>query len=332
MTPSLTALRPEGVARRLLRGLDRGAAVAGLKLERPALISLLFHSIFDGPDELGLDLVHPQEGLTTEALRSCLEQFLAAGYEFVGVGDIEAGLETGRRYACLTFDDGYANNLRAVPILEEYGVPAAVFVASGHVERAKRFWWDVIWVERRRRGVSPATIEREIAVVKAGVSDLDASLEREFGAGSSDPSSDLDRPLTPGELAQLAHHPLLTVGNHTVNHALLTTLDEEAVRDELVGAQEYIAGVTGLRPSAVAYPNGDVNREVAAIAGTLGLTVGFTTTPRKEALPVSSVQLLRLGRFQIRETIGLRMEVTAVRSGIQPLNSVRRARAWLAQR
>jgi len=43
----------------------------------------------------------------------------------------------------ITFDDGYADNfLNAKPLLEEYDVPATVFVASGYTGHDREFWWD----------------------------------------------------------------------------------------------------------------------------------------------------------------------------------------------
>lgn len=43
----------------------------------------------------------------------------------------------------LTFDDGYADNLHnAKPLLERYGIPATVFLASGYIGGRREFWWD----------------------------------------------------------------------------------------------------------------------------------------------------------------------------------------------
>ena len=40
----------------------------------------------------------------------------------------------------LTFDDGYYNNHLALPVLEEFDVPALFFISTNHVKQQKCFW------------------------------------------------------------------------------------------------------------------------------------------------------------------------------------------------
>lgn len=43
----------------------------------------------------------------------------------------------------VTFDDGYADNLhQAKPLLEQYNIPATIFVTTGYIGRNREFWWD----------------------------------------------------------------------------------------------------------------------------------------------------------------------------------------------
>jgi peptidoglycan/xylan/chitin deacetylase (PgdA/CDA1 family) len=60
--------------------------------------------------------------------------------------DLARGVRNGRvadRALCVTFDDGYVDNLSvAKPLLERYDVPATVFVTTGPAGRDREFWWD----------------------------------------------------------------------------------------------------------------------------------------------------------------------------------------------
>lgn len=79
---------------------------------------------------------------------------------------------------CITFDDGYADNLLiAKPILEELEIPAAFFLTSGYLQGARNFWWDALeqpFFQRRR---IPATFE---LALESGPLALDLAEDAEY--------------------------------------------------------------------------------------------------------------------------------------------------------
>jgi peptidoglycan/xylan/chitin deacetylase (PgdA/CDA1 family) len=61
---------------------------------------------------------------------------------------------------CITFDDGYADNLHAAkPALELYGVPGTVFVTLGYIGMPGNLWWD----ELARLVLDPALRQEELS-------------------------------------------------------------------------------------------------------------------------------------------------------------------------
>lgn len=63
----------------------------------------------------------------------------------------------------ITFDDGYADNLyQAKPLLEQYKVPATVFVTSGYVGQSDEFWWDELDRLLLQPGVLPEILSLNI--------------------------------------------------------------------------------------------------------------------------------------------------------------------------
>ena len=141
--------------------------------------------------------------------RQFVRNFTNHGYRFVSPREILDGLEAEARAALITFDDGYYNNMRAVPLLEEFRIPAVFCISTNHVETGKAFWWDALYREARSLGWSASRTDRARSALKLlRTRDAERQLCTEFGEAALRPVSDLDRPMTSNELARLASHPL----------------------------------------------------------------------------------------------------------------------------
>lgn len=286
----------------LARGVDwlddrLAAATLGQRRERPALLGFLFHGVFESAQEIAAERVWPAQPLQTEELTRFIEYFLLAGYRFVRPADIIAGLDPSGYYALLTFDDGYANNQRALPILRTLSVPATFFISARHVAEGRAFWWDVVYRERRRRGAAFAAIRREIQSLKRRTAhDLEAYLRHTFATDAMQPVSDTDRPFTTAELRTFAADPLVSLGNHTMDHLDLTQQGPAGVAAEIRDCQTYLTNVTGAAPEILAYPNGSYDESSIAAARAAGLPLAVTVGYGKTHLPLTGTASMRIAR------------------------------------
>jgi peptidoglycan/xylan/chitin deacetylase (PgdA/CDA1 family) len=291
------------VKRSLVRAVDwlddRLAAVSlARRRERPGLLGFLFHGVFASRAEVEAGANWPAQPLLAEELGRFIEYFLAQGYRFVSPADVLAGLDTSGHYALLTFDDGYANNLRALPVLASFAVPATFFVSARHVAEGRAFWWDVVYRERRRRGASFEAIRREVGELRRLLpEEIEAQLHRDFGPEAMRPIGDGDRPLTAEELRTLARHPLVTVGNHGATHPDLTRVDAARLAAEIGECQVFLEAVTGAIPVAFAYPDGRFDERAIRAASEAGLRLAVTTRRAKAHLPLTPGSSMAIPRM-----------------------------------
>lgn len=318
----------------------RGLAQAGLKLsdalcmgltpawarEAPGLIVVALHSLCRSRAQLHDPAIVADQNVCVDDLRSLIEAVLASGYTVVSPDDVAAGLAGGGKYAMLTFDDGYFNNVLALDVLEEFQVPAAFFISSGHVLQGKGFWWDAVSRELSRAGASRAARNAELRRLKAlSPAGVEAAVRVRFGPHALRPRGDTDRPFTAPELADFARHRWVHIGNHTVDHAILTRCSRDEMQRQIRDCQEALQAITGRAPVAIAYPNGNHSAAVVTAAHAAGLRVGLTVHPAKNRLPAlaGSSRLMELGRFYFHGRPDPALEFRSYRCGFLPSRLVR---------
>jgi peptidoglycan/xylan/chitin deacetylase (PgdA/CDA1 family) len=268
--------------------------------DRCGVIGVLLHSVFGSEREIARDHVFPMEHATVARLRRFVEHFLDHGYRFLLPADLTGNLSPPQRVVLLTFDDGYANFLHVVPLLDEYGIRATLFPVSHNVEKNEGFWWDVVYRLERKAGRSPGAIEQKLAALRGLTCDeVRRRVTDRYGQRSLQPLGDLDRPLTADELKELADNPRVCIGNHTANHANLLMHSAEGVMEQITRAQVTLREMTGKTPRAISYPFGVVSAEIAEAARRAGLSLGFTTHSHPMGIPqdLGLNARLRLGRY-----------------------------------
>ena len=138
---------------RRARGKARHTLHARRRFEPLALI-LTYHQICERDVDPWNNAVTPANFREQLAV---LEQIASP----VDINEIAQAAERGsfahlpRRAVAITFDDGYANNLRhAAPALVEAKMPGTVFVTTGMVDHPREFWND----ELERIFLNPGTL------------------------------------------------------------------------------------------------------------------------------------------------------------------------------
>jgi peptidoglycan/xylan/chitin deacetylase (PgdA/CDA1 family) len=268
-----------------IRKLDEVCARVQVSVaeRRGGLISLFLHNLFTDELEIERDLAYPQQRFTVAHLRQLIGYFQGAGHRFVTAEEVIAGLPAAGRYVLLSFDDGYYNNQRALPVLEQFQVPAVFYIPAQMVAEGRGFWWDALYRVRRQAGHDPVSIFSEITRRAVGrTEDIEQALIAEFGGISFQPVGETDRLFTAEELRRFAAHPLVRIGNHGCLHEHLTSYPADAAAERIGRAQSLLREMTGQTPVAIAYPYGSCDANIARAARAAGLKLGVTTVPRKE--------------------------------------------------
>jgi peptidoglycan/xylan/chitin deacetylase (PgdA/CDA1 family) len=297
----------------LYRLLRRATAPA-----RSQVAILLYHRIYQtavDPWELCVSPPHFAEHL--EVLRT--------NYPIMRLDDLVTSLEEGcvpKRGVVVTFDDGYGDNFaNAKPLLEEFKVPATIFVASDSLDSPIEFWWDALervvlqpeslperlelHVEGRVHAWPTANVrERERAYMSVHhllqplrASERNPIMSEILTWARVAPVDRPDyRPLTSGELIQMAQSEFVTIGAHTMSHAFLSAIAEEEQYDEMAGSRDRLQEITGCGVDTFSYPYGNVTCDTVRIAE----RAGFKAAVTMEAHPVEAgANPLQLGRLPV---------------------------------
>jgi peptidoglycan/xylan/chitin deacetylase (PgdA/CDA1 family) len=305
-------------ARAMLLTLDRLIARSSFAMgnEEGVLLTFLFHGLLADPREAHSGLADPQ-GITVEMFQRFLDHFQKHSYTFVSPEDISRGLQPSGKHVLVTFDDGYYSNTKALPLLEAFRVPAVLFVSTQHVIQGKAFWWDVLERKAHLRGTPSRQIQHMVERLKRlKTAEAETQVRAQFGPDALRPVNDVDRPFTPHELRDFAAHPLISLGNHTTDHAILTNYSPAEVREQIQEAQNDLQKMTGKTPTIIAYPNGNETPAIADAARSAGLLFGLGVHPGRNCLPLlpGSHGAMTLKRFTLTGDCAIEAQCRVSRS------------------
>lgn len=263
--------------------------------QRARLSVLISHRVLARPDPL-----FPDEMDAARFDQLC--GWLKSWFNVLPLDQAVASLQNGSlpaRAACITFDDGYADNHAvALPILRRHGLCATFFIATGFLDGG-RMWNDTIIETIRacpqatldldalglgRHAV--ASIDEKRAAITAVIDSIKyrpvaervAVTEQLAALARVQPPQDL---MMSSQAVREMRQAGMQIGAHTVSHPILARLSTEQVRDEIGQSKQFLEQLLNERVGLFAYPNGkpgvDYQVDSVAVARELGFDAAVST-------------------------------------------------------
>lgn len=229
--------------------------------------------------------------------------WLQRHFDCVPLSELLACPAGARPRLALSFDDGWRDNAeQAYPLLQRYGVPASIFLATDFIGSRQRFWWEAIGETLWRDPVAAAD------ALRTPLAALGQALPAELLRDTREPARSvlLERflqglkALPPSTLQALADacppapqaetldwaqvrameaSGLVRFGPHGASHAILTRLDGAQLAADLARSQQVLAQHCRAPLPVYCYPNGDHSAPVREAVAALGYRHALATRP-----------------------------------------------------
>ena len=248
---------------------------------------LIFHRVLPEPDPIYPDEIHVRRFYEVCG-------WLKSWFNILPLDAAIAHLKEGTlpaRAACITFDDGYADNHDvALPILQRHGLPATFFIATGFLDGG-RMWNDTV-IESVRHTMATTldlgelgrfavgTPAEKAAAIGAIIGKikylpvaerLDAAQRIASAAHVNPPNNLMMTSLQVKAMRQAG----MQIGAHTVSHPILARLSNEQARAEIKGSKDFLEHLLGERVGLFAYPNGKPGEDYVPASVDVVRSLGF---------------------------------------------------------
>lgn len=256
---------------------------------------LIFHRVL--PES---DVIFPDEMHARRFDELC--GWLAAWFTVLPLDQAVARLRAGTlpaRAACITFDDGYADNYSvAMPILQRHGLTATFFIATGFLDGG-RMWNDTIIETVRRCQASVLDLSElglgshplgGIAAQQAAIGSLIDQIKYKPVEDRINLTEEIARiaKVQPPQNLMMTSNEIIAmrqagmqIGAHTVSHPILARLNDDQAREEISGSKRFLEQLLGERITVFAYPNGkpgeDYSPQSVEVVRSLGFDVAVST-------------------------------------------------------
>jgi peptidoglycan/xylan/chitin deacetylase (PgdA/CDA1 family) len=256
-----------------------GAGRAYEAVRRPeGAVILMYHSVSGGSVDAYIDPVNRMSPDVFEREMAFLSEHRRVISLSALVAQTSRGESPRAGTVCITFDDGYLDNLAiAAPILAKYRLPATLFLATGYVQRRETQWADVLYSLKFRRTADRLSLpEMGLPVVDLASSVQDAAARRLLHRSLLEAEyeqrtqwlQEIERQLKPEGTeprvtmnwdearALFKCYPLFEIGGHTRDHIDLRTHTGDVARGQIDGCAADLRRELGLEPQHFSFPYG----------------------------------------------------------------------------
>lgn len=231
---------------------------------------------------------------------------------------------------CVTFDDGYLNNLSvAQPILARYNIPATVYVATAF-RSGDNMWNDRIQdlcADPSRFALKTSEAEIPLSDWQSRIAAAQQLLKKLKYLPVAERLQAVDelyqlnlateypaRMMNDSQLQQLAALGV-TIGAHTHNHPILKSLDAKAQQAEIEQSKTLLEQILQQPVAHFAYPNGVEGRDFDEVAVQWVAAAGFTSAVMTNwGYSTAATSPLRLKRFTPWDTTALRFHLRMLKN------------------
>lgn len=265
---------------------------------RARLSVLIFHRVLPEPDPLFPDEIHARQ---FDTMCAWFRDWLQVLPLDEAVARLQAGTLPARA-ACITFDDGYADNHDiAMPILQRHGLTATFFVATGYLDGGC-MWNDVLIESVRRtrnavwdlsnllgddlRAVPVATISDKQHAIQGLIDRIKYLPVQQRSRLCADIAERVGVPVLAdlmmrSEQVRAMDRGGMLVGAHTVSHPILARLGRDEAAHEILRSKQALENLLQKPVRTFAYPNGkpgtDYLPETVDIVRSLGFDAAVST-------------------------------------------------------
>lgn len=230
---------------------------------------------------------------------------------------------------CVTFDDGYLNNLTvAQPILAKYGIPATVYIATGF-SNGTNMWNDRVihlfadsnrqqislkgeqimlanW-QQRRDLAQQWLMKLKYLPIGQRLAEVD-KLYQENNFAEQAPLM-----MNPSEIKRLAATGIC-IGAHTVNHPILKVLPAVEQQNEIIQSKQQLQAWTEQPVKHFAYPNGVFGRDFDDTAVNIAEKAGFDSAVTTDwGVSTSHNSVFKLKRFTPWDKVSLKFHLRLIK-------------------